>query len=271
MSVRPALHPAQTPPVFPTRVEEQSPSRGLGGWAACSSLWPIASGRWAAVFSHRRATTWAVHPRGCHQQEGWAACTGFSHSSSLEQGGGEGDKSSRQAGQLSPPGSPRPALLPLTCLSLETGEALAAPPGEGAPEWPSRGQPAGWLVSRSVPASSSGGPSVSSPVQTCSSPGPIKKQSSSGWVGIRRVGVASPGLRHAGPGMWSPGPAGFPSAGLCSHLKRGRRQPGRVENSVNSCQELSTALALADVPVFTSICPGLARMWLPGEGRPDAQ
>lgn len=150
--MRPALHPAQTPPVFPTSVEEQSPSRGLGGWAACSSLWPMASGRRAAVFSHRRAMAWAVHPRGCHQQEGWAACTGFSHSSSLEQGGGEGDKSSRQAGQLSPPGSPRPALLPLTCLSLETGEALAAPPGEGAPEWPSRGQPAGWLVGRCLPA-----------------------------------------------------------------------------------------------------------------------
>lgn len=81
-----------------------------------------------------------VHPGGC-QQEGMAAwCTSFCHSSSLEQGGVTGiNKASRMA-SCSLPGSPRQALLSLSCPSLETGKPLfpqeKAPPGvaqQGSP------------------------------------------------------------------------------------------------------------------------------------------
>lgn len=94
-----------SPPHQPGRAE---PRPGPG--RTCCLLQPLAtaSGGQAAVFSHRRATTWAVHPGGC-QQEGWAASTGFSHSSSLEPGGARGiDKAGRLAScpLQGPPGRP---------------------------------------------------------------------------------------------------------------------------------------------------------------------
>lgn len=114
------------------------------------------------------------HPGGC-QQEGMAACTSFCHSSSLEQGGVTGINKACRMVSCPLPGSPRQALLPLTCPSLETGKPL----------FPQEKAPPGF--------SSSGVCTISSLVQTCSIPGPIKKPDS-GQVGIQHIAVTSPGL-----------------------------------------------------------------------------
>lgn len=145
-----------------------------------------------------------------------------------------GRKRMDRAGQPAsclPPGSPGQALLPLTCPSLQTGRPCAASPREGVP----RGGPGaapGRGVRETFSVSSSGARTISSLIQTCSLPGPIKKHSSLGWVGDSASRYGSSGFVTSSGrsgNVASQGRVAFPVwVSVSSSVKRGQYLPGEL-------------------------------------------